>query len=195
MRFIDILETIKKRRSIHQFQTKEVPESVLEEIFSYGSWAPTHYMKEPWNIKIYQKAGKQLLVDAIIRSYQRLGMLRSDQTEKTRRSIQAMKNFLIHIPHHALIYFPITSDPVRYEEDYAAVCAFIQNSQLAAWSFNVGMLWTITPYMHDPEFAREVELDADEMKIAAVMQIGYPEKINKPKERTPIVNKMEFITK
>jgi nitroreductase len=54
---IDILQTIKKRRSIHTFKSVEVDETILKEIFTYGSYAPSQYMKEPWNIKIYQGAG------------------------------------------------------------------------------------------------------------------------------------------
>ncbi|MEI3605625.1 nitroreductase [Pseudogracilibacillus sp. SE30717A] len=188
-----MLQTIKERRSIHLFKEKEVEETILREIFTYASWAPTHYMKEPWNIKLYQEEGKKPFVEAIIRSYQRLGMIKSSEDEKTIKSIRSIENFLLQIPHHALIYLPIEEDPVRSEEEYAAVCAFIQNAQLAAWEFKVGMLWTITPYMHDPEFARDIGLDYYREKIAAVLQIGYPEKIPKPKKRTAIAEMLEII--
>lgn len=194
MRTIDLLQALKERRSIHQFKDEPVSNKLLTEIFTYASWAPTHYMKEPWQVKIYQSEGKHRLIDATIRSYQRLGMMKSDESEKTLKSIQSIKSFLFQIPHHALIYFQRERDPVRYEEEYAAVCAFIQNAQLAAWNHDVGMLWTITPYMHDPLFAEEVGIDSNKEKIAAVMQIGYPEKIPVSKGRTAITEKLEFIT-
>lgn len=191
---IDILQAMKSRRSINHFKNEQVSEQILKEIFTYASWAPTHYMKEPWHIKLYEQDGRINFIDAIIHSYQRLGMLKADQSERSLKSNRAIKDFLLEIPHHALIYFPIEKDPVRYEEEYAAVCAFIQNAQLAAWQFDVGMLWTITPYMHDPHFMDEIGLDFEEEKIAAVMQIGYPEKIPKSKGRTPIDEKLEFIS-
>lgn len=53
--------------------------------------------------------------------------------------------------------------------------------QLAAWELGVGMLWTITPYMHDANFYDEIGLDIEKDKIAAVMQIGYPKKVPKSK--------------
>lgn len=194
MNLIDILEALKTRRSIHLFKKEEVPETLLEAIFTYASWAPTHYMKEPWNINLYQRDGRLAFIDSIIHSYQRLGMLKSDQEEKSLKSNKAIKDFLLDIPHHALIYLPVEEDPIRYEEEYAAVCAYIQNAQLAAWKFGVGMLWTITPYMHDPKFVEEVGLHHDKEKIIAVMQIGYPEKIPKPKTRTPIKEKLNIIS-
>ncbi|HLR61286.1 MAG TPA: nitroreductase [Lentibacillus sp.] len=191
---IDILTAIKARRSIHNFKRDEIDHATLREIFTYGSYAPTHYMKEPWQIKLYEKEGKQNFVDAIITSYQRIGMLKASDDQKTQKMIVSMKQFLLQIPHHALIYFSEEEDPVRFEEEYAAVCAFIQNVQLAAWEYGIGMLWTITPYMHDKGFAEDIGLDGETDKIAAVMQIGYPEKIPRDKGRTPIEDKLEFIS-
>ncbi|MFD2045052.1 nitroreductase [Ornithinibacillus salinisoli] len=188
-----VLNTIKNRRSIHNFKEELVDLEMLKEIFTYGSYAPSHYMKEPWEIKLFQEDGKVQFVHAIIESYQRLGMIRNDEEPKTIKMKDSMKKFLLSIPHHALIYFQKEADPVRQEEEYAAVCAFIQNSQLAAWEYGVGMLWTITPYMQDPEFYRAVDLHAAEVKIAAVMQIGYPKSIPRDKGRTPIEEKLEII--
>jgi nitroreductase len=192
-RDLTAFHTIRERRSIHTFQEKEIDIAILKEIFTYGSYAPTHYMKEPWQIKLYQGNGKVTLIDAIIRSYQRIGMIGKNQEPKTIKMVDSMKGFLHKIPHHAVIYFTKEEDPIRYEEEYAAVCAFIQNSQLAAWEFGVGMLWTITPYMHDPDFYTEIDLDSATTKIAAVLQIGYPKKVPPTKDRTPITDKLQII--
>jgi nitroreductase len=191
---IDILKAIKERRSIFTFKEDEVDEVILKTIFTYGSYAPSHYMKEPWNIKIYQGKGKNAFVDSIMKSYQRVGMIKNDDNDpKTVKMIDSMKSFLLAIPHHAVIYFEKEYDPIRYEEEYSAVAAFIQNSQLAAWEYGVGMLWTITPYIHDPKFGEEIGLDGEKFKIAAVMQIGYPARIPRDKGRTPIEEKLEFV--
>src|SRR5699024_8826370 len=180
---MNVLDVMKERRSTHHFKKERVNEKTLTEIFTYGSWAPTHYMKEPWNIKMYQEKGKKPFVDAIMSSYQRLGMVSTKKDEKALKTIHSMKSFLLDIPHHALINFNNEEDQIRFVEEYAAVCAFIQNAQLAAWTFGVGMLWTITPYMHDPEFVKEIGLNNEKVKIAAVMQIGYPKKISRNKGR------------
>lgn len=194
MNIIDLLTAIKERRSTFSFKTEEVDTKILKEIFTYGTWAPTHYMKESWNIKLYQGNGKIAFVDAIISSYQRLGMLKNDDDPKTVRMTNSMKDFLLEIPHHALIFFEKSQDPIRYEEEYASVCAFIQNAQLAAWAYGVGMLWTITPYMHDPGFVRDIGLDSEKVKIAAVMQIGYPQKVSRNKGRTAVEEKLDIIS-
>ncbi|WP_067727158.1 nitroreductase family protein [Oceanobacillus damuensis] len=190
---MDILKTIKERRSTHSFKKEEISNEILKQIFTYGSYAPTHYMTESWKIKLYQSKGKQAFINAVIASYQRIGMIKDDWNPKTLRMIESMKQFLMEIPHHALIYMEKQHDPIRQEEEYSSVAAFIQNTQLAAWEYGVGMLWTITPYMHDPEFMSEVGLNNETQKISAVLQIGYPNKISRDKGRTPIEEKLEII--
>src|SRR5699024_11445668 len=134
-------------------------------------------MKEPWNVKIYQYDGKKAFVDAIMNSYQRSGMIKNDESPQTQKTIASISQFLLDIPHHVLIYFEIEDNLLRYEELYASVCAFIQNAQLAACEYGVGMLWTITPSMHDSEFVKEIGLAATKMKRAAVLHMGYAENI------------------
>ncbi|WP_047984120.1 nitroreductase family protein [Ornithinibacillus californiensis] len=190
---MSVLDTIRNRRSIHTFKENEVDIATLKEIFTYGSYAPTHYMKEPWRIKLYQGKGRIAFVESILKSYQRIGLISNNREAKTLKMIESMRKFLLDIPHHAVIYLEKEEDPVRYEEEYSAVCAFIQNSQLAAWEKGVGMLWTITPYMHDEDFYKDIGLDPEVVKIAAVLQIGYPERIPKAKGRTPIEERMEII--
>src|SRR5690625_5094140 len=101
------------RRSINTFKNKSIETQVLKEIFAYASWAPTHYMKEPWEIKLYQGHGKVTLINKIIKSYQRLEMLSTDNDAKTVKSI---KDFLLKIPHHAVVYFERENDPINMKK-------------------------------------------------------------------------------
>lgn len=188
-----ILKTIIERRSAFAFKKDEVELAALKEIFAYGSYAPTHYMTESWRVKLYQRTGKKDFVASIIKSYQRSGMLGSDDSEKTLRSIQAISQFLLDIPHHALIYYHKEQSLLRNEEEYSSVAAFIQNTQLAAWAYGVGVLWTITPYMYDKIFIEEIGLDDKKHKIAAVLQIGYPRKVSQMKKRSPVERFLEVI--
>lgn len=183
---------MKERRSIHTFKRLEVDPDLLTRIFTYASYAPTHYLTESWNIDVYQKEGKIRFIDAIMNSYQRIGFIPNNDEKKTVDMIASMKEFLERIPHHIVIYFDPPTDPIRYEEEFASVSAFIQNAQLAGWELGVGMLWTITPYMHDPIFLEDIGLSRTD-KIVGVMQVGYPENIPRLRERTPIRDKMNMI--
>src|SRR5699024_1936277 len=145
-------------------------------------------MKAPWEIILYQGHGKVTLSNKIIKIYHRLVIICTDNDAK---SVKSIKSLLFDLLYHAVIYFEKVKDPIKFEEDYASVCAFIQNAQLAAWDKNIGMLWTITPFMHDPEFSSDINIDPNIYKIAAVMQIGYPSKIPDAKSRIPIEDKIK----
>jgi nitroreductase len=165
----------------------------LTKIFETATWAPTHRMTEPWQIKIYEGEAKHDFASLIIESYIRSGYASNGKEEKTRKMMEGVKKFITDIPHHALIYMDKNADQRMYEEDYAAVCAFIQNAQLVAWEYQVGILWTVNPYLYDPVFTSAVGLDDEKHKLVAVLQIGYPERIPQKRKRTPISQKIEWV--
>lgn len=190
---MELLEAIQSRRSIHEYKEGLVEAETLKNIFSQASWAPNHRMKEPWNIRLYQEDGKKSYVEAVLESYRRQGFFEGYEQDKQTRLEKGIEDFLWNIPHHALIYMEKDEDERKYEEDYAAVCAYIQNLQLLAWQEHIGVLWTTSPYLHDVKFAEDIGLEPSVYKLVSVLQIGYPKRIPDPKKRTPIHEKLHLI--
>ncbi|MGI8315576.1 nitroreductase family protein [Halobacillus mangrovi] len=183
-------EAIVQRRSIHDFKENTVSQSILKDVFAKASWAPTHRMKQPWNIIMLQEKGKEDYAELVLESYQRQGFFSNgDKAEKMKDGI---RKFLNKIPHHALVYMKKDEDPHKYEEDYAAVCAYIQNVQLLSWEKGIGVLWMTSPYLDDPLFAEALGIESTSHKLVAVLQMGYPRQIPKPKLRVPFVEKYEL---
>ncbi|MEC3883250.1 nitroreductase [Halobacillus sp. HZG1] len=189
---MELLEAMRSRRSIHEYKGEKVDKEVLERIFAESAWAPNHRMKEPWQIRLYQDNGKIGYAQAVMDSYQRQGFFDGYEEDKANRLQEGIRDFLMNIPHHALIYMEKDEDVRKYEEDYAAVCAYIQNVQLLAWEAGVGVLWTTSPYLHDAQFSEAVGLDSQHFKLVSVLQMGYPKRIPKPKMRTPIHQKLDL---
>ncbi|MCA0971664.1 nitroreductase [Halobacillus litoralis] len=190
---MELIDAVKNRRSIHEFEQKQIPKPDLQTLFSQAAWAPTHRMKEPWNLRCYQGEGIEAYTSAVLASYERQGFFSSYEQEKRDKMKTGIERFLQSIPHHVLVYMEREEDLVKYEEDYAAVCAFIQNTQLLAWEKQIGVLWTTSPYLHDPQFASDLQLDPETKKLVAVLQMGYPKRIPKAKARTPVTEKLTFI--
>ncbi|MFG6148067.1 nitroreductase family protein [Halobacillus sp. B23F22_1] len=183
---MELYEAITSRRSIHDFQQSIVTEEELKQIFQLASWAPTHRMKQPWMVKVFQKEGGEDFAEQVIKSYKRSGFTEGYSKEKAFKMMEGIKNFLVKIPHHALIYMEKDRDMHRYEEDFSAVCAYIQNVQLAAWEKGIGVLWTSSPYIHDETFIDDIGLDKKRHKIIGVLQMGYPSSIPGAKTRNPV---------
>ncbi|UOR11739.1 nitroreductase family protein [Halobacillus amylolyticus] len=181
-----LIEAMKDRRSIHDFRKELVDEATLEEIFRLASWAPNHRLKEPWEVMLFQNDAARDYAELVIESYIKEGFAAGYDSVKTNKMMQGIKQFMIDIPHHALIYMEHDTDFHKFEEDYAAVCAFIQNAQLAAWEKGVGVLWTTSPYIHDHDFIEGIGLDPVYHKVAGVLQMGYPARVPRPKPRSPV---------
>lgn len=99
-----------------------------------------------------------MYADNVLRSYERQGFFSGYKEDRQTKVREGIRDFLLRIPHHALIYMEKDPDKRKYDEDYAAVCAYIQNVQLLAWESGVGVLWTTNPYLYDSEFVRDIGL-------------------------------------
>ncbi|MFC7064078.1 nitroreductase family protein [Halobacillus seohaensis] len=183
---MELFEAVKERRSIHDFNRKRIEEEKLTEIFNIASWAPNHRLKEPWKVMLFQEKGTEKYANLVIQSYINNGLTEGYEEDKQEKMMEGIKQFLLNIPHHALIYMEKDKDLLRYEEDYAAVCAFIQNVQLIAWSYQIGVLWTTSPYIHDHSFIEGIGLNPRDHKIIGVLQMGYPKTIPRSKARSSV---------
>ena len=47
---MDVKDAILSRRTIFKFKPEPVPNDVIEQVFSYGIWAPNHHVTEPWRL-------------------------------------------------------------------------------------------------------------------------------------------------
>ncbi|MBO8156839.1 MAG: nitroreductase [Bacillaceae bacterium] len=190
---MNVVEAIQNRRSIRTFQQRSVPKHTLKEIFQIAAWAPTHRLKEPWELKIFQGDGRSLYINALMRSYERLGFFSGGQQKKIEQMKAGMEQHLWSIPHHVLVYLEKDPDQLKMDEDFASVSAFIQNAQLAAWDRGIGVLWTSSPCHYEEGFYQELGLNMEQHKIAGLLQMGYPEKVPEPKRRTGIEEKIVWM--
>jgi nitroreductase len=62
-----LLEAVRKRRSVSRYQEKNIPSSILEEIFEAARLAPSASNRQPWKFVVVQDEGlKQKVMEASI---------------------------------------------------------------------------------------------------------------------------------
>ncbi len=62
-----LLEAVRKRRSVRRYQEKNIPSSILEEIFEAARLAPSASNRQPWKFVVVQDEGlKQKVMEASI---------------------------------------------------------------------------------------------------------------------------------
>lgn len=169
---------IVSRRSIKSFKSDPVDLDEIVELLNIAKWAPNHKLTEPWRFQLYIGEGKEEFVQAFIKS----------QTGKDKELTDAIKNkaqYFREIPVHLVVIMPEDPRQRRWDEDYGAVSAFVQNFQLAAWERGIGMIWRTNDWIYDPVFRKNIGVKDGE-KIVATLMIGYPQHVPKEKPRTNI---------
>ena len=133
-------EIIRGRRSIYppSFLDKKIPKSVLENILTNGTYAPTYKKTEPWRFKVLQ--GESTL---------KLGKFLSTAYKKNTPEDKFLEKKYLKIIEKgersaAVIAICMQRDPEERLEDWeelAAVAMAVQNMWLTATNEGIGAYW------------------------------------------------------
>ncbi|KMY54146.1 nitroreductase [Bacillus sp. FJAT-27231] len=182
-----IEENIINRRTIKSFKKEPISPEVIIELLNVAKWAPNHKLTEPWRFQLYVDAGKEKFIEAYIQSQPKVD---GNISEKVKRKAQYFRD----IPVHLVVIMPEDPRQRRWDEDYGAVCSFIQNFQLAAWERGIGMIWRTNDWVYDPVFRKAIGVAPGE-KIVATLMIGYPDHVPAARPRTNIRELLTIIDK
>lgn len=180
---MNIAKIIKERRSIKRFKSDVLPKEIILELLNIAAWAPNHGLREPWRFVLFMEEGREKIADAIIHNPIKGGK---------NKSPEMIYETIMSVPMHLLVIMHEDPRQKEWEEDYAAVCAFIQNFQLAAWEKGIGTIWKTSPFLLSPFFREKFGVKPGE-KIVGLIQAGYPEKIPEARPRTEIEKKIVVI--
>lgn len=164
---MDVLEAIKGRRSIRTFQNIDVPPETVEKLIEAACWAPSAGNIQPWEFIIVRKLEtKRKLVGAAL-----------DQT------------FIEEAP----VVIVVCANENRSAQGYGVrgktlyclqdTAAAIQNIHLSAYSFGLGTCW-VGAFKEDE--VREILKVPNGIRPIAIIPVGYPTEIPKPRNRKPI---------
>ena len=140
-----LLEFIKERRSIRQYQEKEIPDNEIDMILEAGRWAPSGSNKQPWEFIVVKDKEK-------IR-----------EIEKT----ASYGKFIKQVPVLIAIVGKPKINPKWYIQDTSLVS---MNMMLMAWALKIGTCWIGTM---NREKAKEIlGIEKDDM-LLTVLPLGY----------------------
>ena len=167
---MDILEAIRRRRSIREYTAEEVGREELLQIVEAGLWAPSGLNNQPWRFVIIRDAA-----------------VRGQLAEQTRYGhiVTAAKALIAVYLDEEVMY-----DPVK---DHQSAGACIQNMLLATEALGLGAVWLGQILKNKGEVNRILGLD-DHLDLMAVVAIGHPLHRNQrsQRKRLPEVILKEF---
>lgn len=165
---MDILETIKSRRSIRKFGESPVSEDQLEKILEAGRWAPSGLNNQPWRFAVIRDDG---LRDKFSRLTHYSGIIKSSQ----------------------LLITVFLDNSVSYDrtKDVQAAGACIQNMLLEAHSLGLGGVW-LGEIIRSKEQIREMLGLKKDLELMAVIALGSPAESPKDGKRKELRDLIVF---
>jgi len=148
---MDILDIIRKRRSIREYKQESLKDSDIEKVLEAARWAPSGLNNQPWRFLVIKNKPKK---DGLA-SFTKYGQIIKDAPA-------------------LLAVCMDTSDSYNREKDLMAMGACIQNMLLEAHSLGLGTCWLGEILNKKREVAKYLNLDND-LELMAVITLGKPQ--------------------
>lgn len=167
-----ILDALRSRRSIFNFLSESVPDDLLRLALDAGRFAPNHKLTEPWRFIVVGPQTRRDIEEAWADFA--ASRLPADASQERREETKAAALAKWRSkPAVVIVSQKVDADPLRAEEDYAAVASAIQNIQLAAWGLGLGCQWSTSAASKAPEITERLGIPSDE-RVVGLLYIGYP---------------------
>lgn len=184
---LDITSILKTRRTIHDFKSDPIPESVLNDILSLAPWVPNHHLTEPWHFYVIQGQSLKKLADL---RYDAVFKKNAGKPQQVRVAEKAKQDFL-QVPVVIAVVQRLHEDPKRSEEDYVAVNLALYNILLAAWDRGIGSYWGTGPLTEYEPLRQWLSL-AEQERIVGFIRLGYAE-VTPDVNRTPVEQRSTWL--
>lgn len=183
----EVFAAIENRRSQKKFLQTTIEPETLMRLFDAAVLAPNHKMTEPWGFLVLGENAKRVYGET--KAMRKIG----DPTdaagaEKAMRIIDD----IMAIPTIVAVTQKLADDPVRREEDYAAVWMAIENMLIAATALGLGTKIHTGDILSEIPIRREFGVEEDE-RIVTIIDIGEVAELVPPKRRTPAAQKTRWL--
>lgn len=178
---MEFYEVINKRRSIRQFEDREIPREVLERILDAGLKAPSSNHQRRWELLTLTDKAVIWDLAKFIRPYPcRITEPKSPQQEMFKIAYPRQRSM---VEEAACVILPYFKQKYTFDNDkngyglmdYGAAWALIENMFLAATAEGLGSVVHI-PVKKEPEQIKEFMKVPDGYYLPAMVILGYPAK-------------------
>ncbi len=176
---MEFYEVIDKRRSIRQFEDREIPREVLERILNAGLKAPSSNHQRRWELVTLTDKAMILELAKLIRPYLcRIQEPKTPQQEMFKIAYPRQRSM---IEESACVILPYFKQKYAFDNpkndyglmDYGAAWALVENMLLAATAEGLGSVVHI-PVKKEPEQIKEFLKVPDGYYLPTLVVLGYP---------------------
>lgn len=161
---MELVETVLSRRSIRQYEQKDIPKDALEMILEAGRMAPSAGNKQSWHFIV----------------------ITNDEI-KRELSKGVFSRFLKNAP--VTIVGCAHKDRIAGRWSKISTTIALQNMVIAAWAQGIGSCWIGA--FNEEKVRRLLEIP-EKWNVVALIPFGYPSKIPSPKRKKALEKIMSF---
>ena len=178
---MEFYEVVNRRRSIRQFEDRDIPQEVLERILDAGLKAPSSNHQRRWELVTLTDRSRIRDLAQFVRPYPcRIQEPKTPQQEMFRIAYPRQRTMIEESACVILPYFkqkyPLNNDKNGYGlMGYGAAWALVENLLLAATAEGLGSVVHI-PVKREPEKIREFLKIPDGYCLPTLVILGYPAK-------------------
>lgn len=155
-------EIVFDRRTCKEFDGRAISQEQIQQLLTWAVRAPNHRLNEPWFFRILnQKAVSDWLSHIEAK-------LNETELSSLKRSIDRVR----HVGALIFVSSKISENKTLTRENYAAVCAAIENLLLGASALGIQSFWSTSRLMCHPETMRFLEWQENEDFVGAIW-LGY----------------------
>ena len=183
----DLFGSIKQRRSHKKFKPADVDSEKIRILLEAAVLAPNHKLTQPWGFLVMGPRAKHVYADTKARL-----KLAGHMGVEGKAKAEHMIAEVLEIPAILGVTQRLDHDPIRREEDYAAVFMAIQNLLLAATALGLGTKIHTGDILDDALFRSALGL-TDRDRLVAIVDVGEPADEPSPKKRAPASEKTRWL--
>ena len=177
----EFVELLKNRRSIRDYEDKEVSIETIKEIIKESCLAPSSGNGQPWRFMIINsKEVMKKLSDESKRNL--IAHLEKNPDAPSKKYEGALRdpNFNIFYNAPCLVYIAGKKDILTLQVDCALAACYFMFSVLEK---GLGTCWIgLGKYIQNPELLEQIGMPEDYQIVAPII-VGYPKSIPAPSER------------
>jgi coenzyme F420-0:L-glutamate ligase / coenzyme F420-1:gamma-L-glutamate ligase len=191
----DLHTFLRTRRSIRRFKADPVPDSVIENILTTATYAPSAHHRQPWRFVVLTDVSiKTKLADAMAIEFQ-LDLEKDNlPAEEINKRVTSSLNRIINAPVVIILCVDMTDmdvypDEKRNKAEYIMATQSAANAGmqllLAAHAEGLGSVWVCSPLFVPNVVQKALDLP-ETWEPQAMYFLGYPADIPQPRQRKPL---------
>lgn len=169
---MDLEIALLSRRTVHEFAPEAAPPGLLERLVEAAHHAPCHKLTWPWRFRSLGPAARAGLVPLAL-------ALKAGKSGRPLVGPMADKVAAVWTSPMLVIAVSqvLADDPLRREEDYAAVACAVQNMQLLAHALGLGAKWSTSPLIRHPDALALLDVNPEVERCVGFVFVGRPLRI------------------